>query len=79
MDGWRRTVTKPTVAEIAGDGLTVKRNWAIENLSGRLFVERIDEDLWALMYEKELEMMNRDKVGAPHCVPASSYPVHIFA
>ena len=53
------------------DASSGKRDWRVENLSRGLFVRRMDEDPWKDMYDSELEIMNRDKVGAPYRVPDS--------
>lgn len=52
-------------------GSEVKRNWAVDNRAKGLFVRKVNESPWKSIFQEELDIMNRDKVGAPYRVPDS--------
>ena len=53
------------------NGSEGKRNWAVDNGAKGLFVRRMSENPWKDMFWEELDIQNRDKVGAPFRVPDS--------
>lgn len=48
-----------------------KRNWVVDNRAKGLFVKKMNENPWESIFQEELNLMNRDKVGAPYRVPDS--------